>query len=425
MTRSMRVALIVPVFPQTSETFLVRKAAGLVRDGAEVTIHCRRSPRSAWASLEPEQRALLEPRVRLRPPTRPRWRAAAWWPWRVALCLLLRPAATVRYLVRGLTAAGPKALWRLPHDASLVRERPEIVHFEFGALAAERPELAWLLEARLVVSFRGYDLNSVGLEQPAFYASVWRSADALHFLGRHLLTRARQRGLPASARYRLIPPAVDPADFPAPPSDRSAASAAADRLRLVSVGRLSWQKGYEYALAAVALLGRRGLPVRYRIVGDGELWEAIAFLRHELGLEEEVELLGARTPTEVRDELVSADVLLHGAVSEGFSNAILEAQACGLAVVCTDAGGLPENVVDGETGLIVPRRDPAALADAVERLHGSSELRRRLGEAGRERVRRHFALPDQIRAFRELYEEVLADGPVRRPASGRPEGRAG
>jgi colanic acid/amylovoran biosynthesis glycosyltransferase len=112
-----------------------------------------------------------------------------------------------------------------------------------------------------------------------------------------------------------------------------------------------------------------------------------------------------------------ADVLLHAAVSEGFCNAVMEAQAMELPVVCTDAGGLPENVADGESGFVVPRRDPAALSAKLEELARDFELRRRMGKAGRRRVLEKFQLSDQLDRFERLYEQVLEGArPSARPA---------
>ncbi|NDJ35770.1 MAG: glycosyltransferase, partial [Chloroflexi bacterium] len=102
------------------------------------------------------------------------------------------------------------------------------------------------------------------------------------------------------------------------------------------------------------------------------------------------------------------DVLLHLAWSEGFGNAPLEAQAMGVPVVASDAGGLPENIADGVTGFIVPRRDPAAAAEKLALLARSPDLRARMGQAGRARVRAAFTLDRQIAAWVRLYGAVVA-----------------
>ena len=105
----------------------------------------------------------------------------------------------------------------------------------------------------------------------------------------------------------------------------------------------------------------------------------------------------------------SAHIFLHSAVSEGFCNAVLEAQAMGLPVVCSDADGLPENVDDGETGFVVPRRDAQSLAEKLAVLSREAVLRQKMGEAGRRRVLKRFQLTDQIDAFDRLYRSVFTD----------------
>jgi len=120
-----------------------------------------------------------------------------------------------------------------------------------------------------------------------------------------------------------------------------------------------------------------------------------------------VHLLGPMPPPAVKEKMLWADTFLHAAASEGFCNAVLEAQAMRLPVVCSDADGLAENVADGQTGFVVPRRDPDAMAAKLKLLAGDYALRQRLGEAGRQRVSTHFQLADQIAAFEKFYEQVL------------------
>ncbi len=294
-------------------------------------------------------------------------------------------------------------------DARLLRLRCDLVHFEFGALAAGRMDLEDLLGCPIVVSFRGYDLNYVGLEEPDFYRQVWRRASALHLLGDDLWRRAIRRGCPPDKPHALIPPAIDAGFFDPAGSERPASTGAP--LRLPSVGRLEWKKGYEDAHVAVRKLLNRGIDCEYRILGDGNFLGALAFGRHQLGLGDRVTFLGAGSRDLVRAEMQKADVLLHAAVSEGFCNAVLEAQAMKLPVVCTDADGLAENVENGVTGIVVARRNPEALADALAALAGDPERRRRLGEAGRARVAARFRPEEQISAFAQLYRGVLSGRP--------------
>lgn len=148
--------------------------------------------------------------------------------------------------------------------------------------------------------------------------------------------------------------------------------------------------------------------MEYRLVGGGPYYGPLAFLRHELELEKCVQLLGPQPQAAILDHLAWADVFLHTAVSEGFGNAVLEAQAMHLPVVCSDAGGLPENVVNGKTGFVVPRRSPQALAEKLICLAHNPDLRQRMGRAGRQRVQKQFQLQDQIEAFDQFFRQVLA-----------------
>jgi colanic acid/amylovoran biosynthesis glycosyltransferase len=338
----------------------------------------------------------------------PRWVAALLRLPALLAALLRTPRATARYWRAMWPRLGRATIKQFYVDAAIIALRPDVIHFEFGALAVERLHLKDALNCRLSVSFRGYDLNYAGLDDPDYYRRLWATADAIHVLGRDLWRRALRRGCPPDMPRALIPPAID-ANYFVPANAAGEGAIGPDRpFRILGVGRLEWKKGYEYALSAVRLLGERGVPFEYRVIGDGTYLEPLCFARREQGLEERVHFLGPRSPAEVVEQMNWADVFLHAAVSEGFGNAVLEAQAMKLPVVASDADGLPENVVDGLTGFVVPRRDAAALADGLARLAADAGLRRTMGEAGRARVVDCFALPDQIAAFDRFYRVVGA-----------------
>src|SRR5262249_6632259 len=130
-------------------------------------------------------------------PHRPRWRALLLTPVAAVRCLGRRPFGTLRYLWTGNRRFGLDILRELYLEAELVCLQPDLLHFEFGALAVGRSYLKEALGCRLSVSFRGYDLNYVGLEEANHYEEIWRSADAIHCLGEDLWRRARRRGCAA------------------------------------------------------------------------------------------------------------------------------------------------------------------------------------------------------------------------------------
>lgn len=405
----MRLVMIVPRFPQLPETFIVNKFVGLVDAGWDVHIVCQQQPDTSWDIFPPlRTRQELRQRIHIQQRHDSMLLVALLWLPTLLVTMLRAPQATWDYLRDGWRLFGFKVVKQFYLDASIIALKPDILHFEFGTLAVGRTYLKRLLGCCLSASFRGYDLSYVGLETPMYYRDVWDDADALHLLGEDLWQRAIQRGCPPEMPHVLIPPAIDIGYFNDPRSERDLATISAERpLRIVSVGRLKWVKGYEYALEAMACLRRMNVPFEYHVVGGGNYLEPLCFTRHQLGLEEAVQFLGPRPHPVVIEEMKWADVFLHSSVSEGFCNAVLEAQAMQLPVVTSDADGLPENVADGVTGFVVPRRDPGALAEMLAVLAADAELRHTLGIAGRKRVQANFQLGDQIAAFDAFYRTLV------------------
>ena len=400
-----RLVLILSTFPQQSETFIVNRFLGLSSRGWDVQILCNKLDRRAWL-LFPDlaENPIIRKRIHSTLPVQPRWLVPLLLLPALATCLLTAPRLTWCYLRRGWQHFGWEVFRRFYLDARLIQLKPDILHFEFGALAVGRIYLKELLGCQLSVSFRGYDLNFVALDEPDYYAELWGALDGCHLLSEHLWQRALARGFPLEMEHMLIPPAVDLAVYPEPRLHQDEALESPKKsLHILSVGRLEWKKGYEHALQAVRILQERGVECEYHIVGGGDYRDPLHFVCYQIGLEEMVTFCGAMDHLGVLKKLLWADVFLHPSLSEGFCNAVLEAQAMGVPVVCTDAGGLPENVADGLTGFVVPRRDPAAMADKLTLLAGDSDLRRKMGAAGCQRVEAHFRMDQQLDAFEDFY----------------------
>jgi glycosyltransferase involved in cell wall biosynthesis len=172
---------------------------------------------------------------------------------------------------------------------------------------------------------------------------------------------------------------------------------------VLAVGRLRPPKDFPTLVRAVARLEPGA--VRLEIAGDGPERAALASEIERLGLDGTVELLGTRS--DVPDLLAAADVFVLSSDSEGLPMSVLEAMAAGVPVVATAVGGVPELVRDDETGLLVPPRDPGALAAALGKLAADPELRRRLGGAGRRRVENEFSLDAFHRAHLDVYRAAL------------------
>ena len=109
----------------------------------------------------------------------------------------------------------------------------------------------------------------------------------------------------------------------------------------------------------------------------------------------------------IKNHLQQADLFLFASLSEGISNAVLEAMACGLPIVTTDCGGMREAVTDGQEGFLTPPRDKSAMAQAVKRIWNSPELKSQMGQAARQRIISSFTLDRQAQDFVALCKHVL------------------
>jgi glycosyltransferase involved in cell wall biosynthesis len=172
---------------------------------------------------------------------------------------------------------------------------------------------------------------------------------------------------------------------------------------LVSVARLAPPKDLE--LLVDALSRPEAAAFDLRVVGDGPGRAALAERVRTLGLEGRVELLGERG--DVGEQLAAADGFVLPTRWEGLPYSILEAMAAGLPVVASRVGGIPEEVEDGVTGLLVPRDDSAALAAALAALGADGEQARALGRAGHERARRAFSRETMVERYHHLFRSLL------------------
>jgi glycosyltransferase involved in cell wall biosynthesis len=214
--------------------------------------------------------------------------------------------------------------------------------------------------------------------------------------------RERKLGLAAGTcdadRTVVIPNAVDVAG--------TQRLARAHRMRplIVAVGRLKAPKDFVTLVRALGRLGRDSFEAV--IVGEGPDRARLEDEAESLGLNGTLRLAGERR--DVRELLARADIFALASLSEGMPVSVLEAMAAELPVVASRVGGLPEQVVDGVTGLLVEPGDPDDLARALGRLVGDAPLRRRLGAAGRKRAEQAFDLDPFRHAHLELYSRELA-----------------
>ena len=176
---------------------------------------------------------------------------------------------------------------------------------------------------------------------------------------------------------------------------------------ILSVGRLSYEKGHaDLVRAAAALKAASGAP-RFRVVvvGDGPERESLAGLAARLGIREQITFAGFQRDT--RPYYALATMVAVPSHSEGSPNVVLEAMAAGLPIVANRVGGVPEILEHGVTGIMVPARNPDALAEAMLRILSDPELRLRLGAAARAQAESDYTPEAYRRALVEFYQQTL------------------
>jgi glycosyltransferase involved in cell wall biosynthesis len=187
------------------------------------------------------------------------------------------------------------------------------------------------------------------------------------------------------------------------------------RLRALGVGRLVEKKGFDVMVEACGILRRREVPFEAVIVGEhGEHEPEIRRRIDALGLQDSVRLAGPMEQTKLFEEYRSAGVfclpcrVLDNGDRDGIPNVLMEAMACGLPVVTTPVSGIPEIISDGFNGRLVPPDDPAALADALQRIDADGRLAESLSNEARATVRERFDGERFAAELAALFREVLS-----------------
>ena len=405
----LRIGFLTNDFPLVSETFVVTWARGLAMRGHRVAVLAA-SGRGAGRLPEREILEGTEGRLTIhRPPT------GAGLPAYLSEALRLRPVEATRLLAsEGRPGPLRQAVARAPLAARL---RPlDVVHCQFAtlgltALAMER--LGALRTRALVVHARGYDVTKfVTATSEDVYRPLFARADLVVANSRHFQDRVIALGAPP-ARTVVIGSPIDTQRF-APPPQRPPCPP----LRIVAVGRLVEKKGFADLIEAAGLLAARGTAFTLSVIGEGPLREALE-ARAAAVAPGRVSFRGAQPAAAVAQALRDAHLLVAPSVTapdgdqDAPVNTLKEAMATGLPVIGTRHGGIPELIEDGVSGLLVPERDPGAIAEACAALLARRADWDAMGQAGRARVEATYGLGGVLAATEDAYAQALAQAAVR------------
>ncbi len=368
-----RVAYVVNVFPKLSETFIAGELAELRRRGVELRVFSLRVPRE-WCRHEMIARAELDK----------------------------------------ITCYRPEEF------SSRLREfKPQLLHAHFATepTAAAR-ELAKGLGVPFTFTAHGYDIRR---KPPPDFAERAEAAGAVI-----TVSNANARHI-ASAfgvslkRIRVIPCGVDidlfkPAEFGGFRVQRSTLPTTLPLI--VCVARQVPVKNLRLLLEVCALLRARAVKFHLVLVGDGPMRKDLERMLQPLGLEDCVEFTGALEQRCVLGWWQRASVAVLTSENEGMPVCLMEAAACGIPAVATAVGGVPELILNGRTGLLVPPGDATALAAALQTLLQDAVLAHRMGDAARKHAEGRFSVRAQVDRLLALWAELLQSRFARSTTSG-------
>jgi glycosyltransferase involved in cell wall biosynthesis len=397
----MRLGYLYSRYPVISQTFCDAEMLALERQGIELLIGSVYPP---LTSLRHEYIASLRAPIHYAPPQE-------------ILRILERKAKTSREWPRDLVEKhearyGPaakaeqRARNALYFAEFFARSGVEHVHVHFANRAAHTAVfLKEISGIPFSVTAHGQDfMKDLGSDE--LLREICAGAEFIAAETDYSRDLLRQRCPNSAAKIRRVYNGIDLERFPSP------RRSSGNRIpQIVSVGRLVAFKGFEDLIDACAELGRHQIDFVCNIIGDGPLRETLEAKVEKLDLSSRVNLLGSLSQDAVLEQLHNCDIFVLASTTDAqgatdvFPTVILEAMASARSVVSTRLAGIPELVVDGQTGLLAPPGDSNALAQGLEQLLRDPKLRLRFGDAGRARIEQHFQIEQTVAPLIQLLEQ--------------------
>jgi glycosyltransferase involved in cell wall biosynthesis len=389
----MKIGIVLPSVPAYSETFFANKIKGLEANGYEVILFvnhshnkvnsnytCRFSPNLNGTFIKVSVVSL------------------------VILCKIFvfnyKFTSTLFRLNKKDGMPLVKNLKNCLINSHLLYDKLDWLHFGFGTMAIERENVAQAIGAKMAVSFRGFDHYVYPVKNKNCYSTLYSKKVKYHVLSEGMKRSLISFGV-NEENILKITPAININLF-----ENHNEKTTNTILQIKTIARLHWIKGLEYTLEALSLLKQKGINFHYTIIGSGPEKERLQFGVHQLGLIQNVTFTGKLKPEEVKDELEKTDVYIQYSIQEGFCNAVLEAQAMGAICIVSDAEGLSENVIDGLTGFVVPKRNPILLCNKIIQVVGyTSKEKNLIVKESISRIKSLFSLNAQNQNFINFYEE--------------------
>ncbi len=407
----MKIAFLVGQFPRLSETFILNQITGLLDRGHEVDIFASSPSTEQKVHSDVYEYRLLNRTYYRNIPVNKLQRIAK----AVALfCVHFHKAPFLTLKSINFAGSNKDPMFLRPFYATvpfLQKGIYDIIHCHFGPngnLGVVLRDLG-VIKGKVVTAFHGGDISAtVRLRGKTFYKDLFEKGDLFTAATDYIRNKLVDNG----CHEKLIvkqPSGINIKEF----SYKNRELKPGEPLRIFTVGRLVEKKGIEYSIRAVGQALNNFPRIQYGIAGDGPLRNKLQHIIKELRLENQVTLLGWRTQGEIRELYDTAHIFVLSSVTastgdqEGQALVLQEAQAMGLPVISTFHNGIPEGVLDGKSGFLVPERDVDALAERLEYLLQHPGIWSDMGRTGRDFVGQYYNVDKLNDQLVEIYRNLL------------------
>jgi glycosyltransferase involved in cell wall biosynthesis len=271
----------------------------------------------------------------------------------------------------------------------------------WGAFPTPFPKILTAMGSDIIITARKSPIHK------SYIQSIIRKYDRLTAASRFLKDQVESASTKAAERVSIVPFGVDL------PSESKIHSNGGEPMRLVYMKYLLPVYGPDILLKALAILKEKEIVVHLDMYGIGRDEVKLKKMAADLGIDGILSFKGWLETNLVAARYLDYDIMVMPSRSESFGVAAVEALASGLPVIASRIGGIPEIIIDGETGILIDPENPEALADAIMTLAGDFKMRHRMGTAGRKYVSRKFQWDECLRQMLHIYDKLLAEKEMR------------
>lgn len=406
----MKVAFFLTNFPNLSETFILNQITGLIDLGVDFDIYASADSRDSKVHPQVEEYKLLE-RVYYSDSIAPLFKRLTKGVKIVLKNFYKNPLAYTE-------AIKSRSLRDLFYVSDFLADKSKksydliYAHYGSNGLIGAILKEADVFRGKLITTFHGYDMSTfIAKKGVNVYKKLFKHGDIFlpisDFWKEKLIDMGCSKDKIIVHRMGIN---VDEFKF----KDRKLGC---DGVKIITIARLAEKKGLEYSIRAVANLIRAnlGFNIEYTIIGEGPLRKNLENLLLEEGMNNNIKLLGRMNQSEIKGYMDDAHVFILSSVTaldgdmEGIPVVLMEAQACGLPVVSTHHSGIPEVVLDGKSGFLVPERDVDALSEKLYFLITHTELWPDMGRAGRRFMEGRYDVQRLNQRLVKIYEAILTN----------------